>query len=482
MRNGNDADDWDEHIDYGVAMIDDSLYSLSRKSVGDDIRTNKKKFLFRLAISLHGAGFLSFRTEDYIQRIARVFDLNCICTVFPVSAVMAFHDSGQLNASSSESYTLRISNGLDCSKLSMLDQLCFDIIRNKVDFETADERLQSIEDKTPLYNWYTTALAYGAASFSSTTLFFGGTWLDGGWAFVFGLLVYGLSALCEQFYGLTEIQNFISSFVVALIASALDKYVYNHELCLYGQLFGGIVWLLPGITITIALLEIYSRMIVYGTSRLVYGISQASQLGFGLTFGCRLIFPHVEIPDSFVNGCRDPVNAGFGFLLLPLATVAFGIILNAQPRQLPGMIVCAGVGQIVGYAMSHASSETEDATPFIAALAVTGAARLFARFCGKQRPLIYIISGLLVLVPGGIGVKGMSNMWSGDMQSGMEFTFKMVMIGVCLAVGVFLALLPRKNWMIVKRSVVMKLPNDIKSFLIPNVIRDGYSDLTREEV
>lgn len=36
--------------------------------------------------------------------------------------------------------------------------------------------------------------------------------------------------------------------------------------------------LLPGITITIALLEIFSKMIVYGASRLMYGIFLACQV------------------------------------------------------------------------------------------------------------------------------------------------------------------------------------------------------------
>jgi hypothetical protein len=31
----------------------------------------------------------------------------------------------------------------------------------------------------------------------------------------------------------------------------------------------------------------------------------------------------------------------------------------------------------------------------------------------------------------------MSQMWSGDTQSGLDFTFRMIMIGVSLAIGMF---------------------------------------------
>jgi hypothetical protein len=84
--------------------------------------------------------------------------------------------------------------------------------------------------------------------------------------------------LCEQYQGLSEVEFFLRSFLLSLISSLLDKYVYNNKLCQFGQLFGGIVWLLPGITITIGILEIFSKMIVYGSSRLIYGISLALQV------------------------------------------------------------------------------------------------------------------------------------------------------------------------------------------------------------
>jgi hypothetical protein len=84
--------------------------------------------------------------------------------------------------------------------------------------------------------------------------------------------------LCEQYQGLSEVECFLSSFLLSLISSLLDKYVYNNKLCQFGQLFGGIVWLLPGITITIGILEIFSKMIVYESSRLIYGISLALQV------------------------------------------------------------------------------------------------------------------------------------------------------------------------------------------------------------
>lgn len=191
----------------------------------------------------------------------------------------------------------------------------------------------------------------------------------------------------------------------------------------------------------------YKRPYIY----LINGLTL--QLGFGLSAGCRLIYPHVKIPDSFENGCRDSVNEWYHIILLPMASLSFCLLINVERRQLLGMILVAATGQFVSYGLTYdtAGSDTMG-VPLIGGIVVTAMARVYAHFGGNLRPLIYIISGLLVLVPGGLGVKGMSNVWSGDVSTGLEFTFSMVMIGVCLAIGVFLSLLPRKSWLIALRK------------------------------
>lgn len=270
---------------------------------------------------------------------------------------------------------------------------------------------------------------------------------DGCGAFILGILVNLCGNLCSILPGLSEIECFVSPLVVSLVTSFVDKFLFQQELCLYGLQFGAIVWLLPGITITIALLELFSKMIVYGSSRLIYGILLATQLGFGLSGGYKLIYPDHSLPESFESGCPNPLPVGSGIILLPLAVGAMGIIINADVSQLPGMIFCGGVGHLVSYAFHYfeIASDDNDAIPVVAACVATVAARLYGHFTHK-RPLVYIIGGLLILVPGGIGVRGMSDLWSGNTQSGLDFTFRMVLIGVCLATGIFLALLPRRSW------------------------------------
>lgn len=116
-----------------------------------DDGTNRKKFLFRLVRQLHMSGNLSYRTEEYVRQISMSFNMCASCLVLPVCATISFQGStSNLNPNTCESYTITLQSGLNCSKLSKLDQICFDIFQDRIDFATADNRLLEIEESTSM--------------------------------------------------------------------------------------------------------------------------------------------------------------------------------------------------------------------------------------------------------------------------------------------------------------------------------------------
>lgn len=50
-----------------------------------------------------------------------------------------------------------------------------------------------------------------------------------------------------------------------------------------------------------------------------------------------------------------------------------------------------------------------------------------------------VLSGILLLVPGGIGVQGVAAMLKGDVSSGMGFVFDMVVVSLSLILGLLIA-------------------------------------------
>jgi uncharacterized membrane protein YjjP (DUF1212 family) len=427
-------------------------YSLSSDGtiVPDDPIARRKKFIIRLLTALHAAGNLTFRTEKLISRISAYIGINCNCTILPKRVILSFQDELVFDPTKSESYHFVLPGGLDFHKLILLEQLCFNLTQSEViDFVEADKVLLSIEQAPPLYSKPFVAFCYFLASLASSMLFFGGNWNEGIWAGILGsFLVYGIDLLCLQLRGLSEISAFASSFSVAFVASLIDRYLYTGDLCLFGTMYGGVVWLLPGLTITISLLEVYSGMIVYGSSRLVYGVSQASQVGFGLAFGTLIFNDSNSIPVSFSAGCKSPLPEIWGIIFLPIAAISFSLIINSSMKEIPGIVVTSAVAQLSGYLLLI-HGVNSGVIPFLCAILVTMAARLYAWAHGDERPLIYIIGGLLVLVPGGVGVGvrgSFTTVFQGNPNTGIAFTFNMIMIAITLAIGVFVSLIPTLKW------------------------------------
>jgi uncharacterized membrane protein YjjB (DUF3815 family) len=145
--------------------------------------------------------------------------------------------------------------------------------------------------------------------------------------------------------------------------------------------------------------------------------------------------------------------------------------------QFLGVVAVSGSGVLTGVWAQNlvvARPIAENIAGIMAAAVVT----LLARFFGHMHDhnyFIYLATGIQTLVPGGIGVRGMSDMWSGDMQGGIVFTFKMCLVGVSLAMGVFLAIIPRGIWVqLNRRAPVRNIPlgesrsGRVKIFRDPN--------------
>ena len=134
------------HID----PLEDSIL-LSTPQEGDNEASLIKKFLIRLLIELHRAGELSFKTEEYVKKVARIYSLRATCVILPASATIVFH-SDHMNSSSSESYSLNIRGGFNWSKLVQLEQLCASICgREERKFSDVMIRLYAILEEPPLY-------------------------------------------------------------------------------------------------------------------------------------------------------------------------------------------------------------------------------------------------------------------------------------------------------------------------------------------
>jgi len=94
----------------------------------------------------------------------------------------------------------------------------------------------------------------------------------------------------------------------------------------------------------------------------------------------------------------------------------------------------------VGYTVSYFMTAGPQVTPAVAAFAVGLAGQAYGRFTGKLS-YVPLLSGVLLLVPGSVGVRSVLSMIGSDPSQGFSFALTMVNISVSITVS-FLSLLP----------------------------------------
>ncbi|WP_199677408.1 threonine/serine exporter family protein [Lysinibacillus yapensis] len=120
-----------------------------------------------------------------------------------------------------------------------------------------------------------------------------------------------------------------------------------------------------------------------------------------------------------------------------LFTACFGVIFNAPIKAIPYCGFVGAVGWIIYY-MLMSINITEVQASFLGAFAVALLAQIFARRF-KMPMIIFNVSGIIALVPGGIAYNTMRNIVELDYNMGMQNGMRVLMISGAIAMGLVFA-------------------------------------------
>ncbi|MEN9481095.1 MAG: hypothetical protein RLZZ298_2490 [Pseudomonadota bacterium] len=196
----------------------------------------------------------------------------------------------------------------------------------------------------------------------------------------------------------------------------------------------GIVFLLPGFMITVAMSELATQNFLAGTGRLTGAFVLLFLMGAGLAIGTQISL--VWLPAIPAHGELVALPAwviwmaiaGLGVSLLavlqaPISSVnvSVGACLLAWAVY---SLVNARMGNVVG--------------AFAGALAVASAGHVY-QFLTKRPAALVQIPGLITLVPGSMGFRGVHALIQQESTAGISLLSDMMMTGAVLAVGLLLA-------------------------------------------
>jgi uncharacterized membrane protein YjjB (DUF3815 family) len=246
-----------------------------------------------------------------------------------------------------------------------------------------------------------------------------------------GLIIGLLAAITgkseETGHVFEPIAAFVATVLAALFSLAFGAYAVSNAA------LAGLIILMPGLTLTVAMIELSTQHLASGTARLSSAFVTFLGMGFGVALGNTLL-------DKLLNEPRIaravPLPAWTQWLAVAAMSLAFTILLRAKLRDAI-WIAIAGALAVLG-SQAGANWFGADLGAFIGALVVGVASRCYARTFDRPA-LITQVPGILLLVPGSVGFRGLAALLDKQVISGVDTTFKMILTAVALVAGTLIA-------------------------------------------
>jgi uncharacterized membrane protein YjjB (DUF3815 family) len=191
-----------------------------------------------------------------------------------------------------------------------------------------------------------------------------------------------------------------------------------------------LVSFLPGMTLTIAAVELTNRQIIAGASRVVYGAAQLMLLVFGVVMG-------IAVAGELVDPSIDADQLGWWAPWVAIVFVAVGFVLfQSAPKGslmwIALMLLISTVAQRLGSAVL-----TPSLAGFVGALVVVPVSRALSRVPSAPPANVLALPAFLLLVPGALGFHGLTAAAEGSTQS-VEAITQVVLSMFAIALGMVL--------------------------------------------
>ena len=186
--------------------------------------------------------------------------------------------------------------------------------------------------------------------------------------------------------------NVVASFVASVLASVVGVIVGSGDSYIVGLC--AFVVLIPGLGLTLGVYELAIGHTLLGWNRFISSGMVTIGLFAGASIGAmavRALFGTADLPVS-----ARP-TAFVQWLFLVVLMVGLVVVFQVSPRQAPWAIV-AGLLAYGGLELGGRAGVWQG--PFLGALALGLFAGLFVRLRSRASPLIVVLPGILILVPG----------------------------------------------------------------------------------
>lgn len=383
-------------------------------------------FLLDLAQALHLSGLHSYELERQLNAVGNQLGVRVVC--FAVLTMLT------LNLTAEDGTQKVVMTRLPPYDYNMARLIALEDMLTRIEgpncLERIESELKTIMGTPPLWTGWSFVF-FGFLLSAGVAVLLRGGWVEMACGGVIGALFVRSFLALAPYPRLGPAIPVILCALAALLAH-LSAIVLPQQSPFITSV-AGVVFLLPGFMLTVAMSELATQNLLAGTGRLAGVFLLLFLMGAGLAIGTEI---GTHLVPEHATGAPLPLPSWIVWPAIVVLGLSMLGVLQAPWRSTHALIIgClltwsvfsivnTGFGMIVG--------------AFAGALAVGFAGHFYNALTGKPAILVKI-PGIITLVPGSVGFRGLHALMEQDSATGVGLLTDMVITGAVLAVGLLLA-------------------------------------------
>ena len=383
-------------------------------------------FILRLGRALHTSGYAAHRLEEALELASDQLGIEGQFFSTPTSIMASFGPQDD-----QRTFMIRVDPGeSDLRKLADVDLVTREVLNYQITPTEGIARIGAIEAAPPLYGPLLRTIAFGVVSGGAARVL-GGGWHEVVASAAIGLVIGALALLARVQPSLDRVFEPLAAFTASLLAAAIA--LAGFPVSVFLVTLAGVIVLIPGLMLTTAMTELSTRHLASGTARFMGALVLLLGIAFGIALGAKTAALAIGAPHS---SAVTELPAWTLWVALLVSPLCFAVLLKAATRDVP-WVVAAG---IVAFEAARVGSNAlgPELGAFAGGLIAGIGSNWYARLTNRPAQ-IALVPGLLLLVPGSVGLRSLASLLDRDVTVGVESAFRMVLIAVSLVAGILIA-------------------------------------------
>jgi uncharacterized membrane protein YjjP (DUF1212 family) len=392
----------------------------------DEKARGARGFMLRLGRALHSYGFPAHRLELVMEKASERLELpgQFFSTQTALFASFGPQDEQQ-------TYLMRVKPGeVNLGKIAELDEVATVVLRGALDPSEGSQRIDQILSDPPRYRSFVVMLAYGVAS-AAASRFLGGGLKEIGISGLIGLAIGLLSLAIEKHHSLGRVFEPLAAFTASFLAVSLSFVAGPYAVS--NSMLAGLIVLMPGLNLTVAMIELSTQHLTSGTARLSKSFVIFLAVGFGVALGDSVVSSILGEPQI---ARADRLPGWTEIIAVVMMAIAFTVLLRAHLNDAIWILIAGALA--VGGSKIGVQVLGPELGVFLGAMIVGVASNMYARLLDRPA-IITQTPGIMFLVPGSVGFRALAALLDEKIISGVETTFKMIITAVALVAGTLIA-------------------------------------------